>query len=174
MTALDAAAVTSLGPVREALLAQAHHGADAELSTARHEADALVADAEREARGVVARAREEGDADAAVALAGEQARARRRARAVVLAAQRSAYDTLRESVRERAGALAEGPQWPQLRAELERRARAALDADDAVVQDVPAGVALTSGSRQVLITLPALAQDALDALGPEVQQLWAP
>jgi vacuolar-type H+-ATPase subunit H len=174
MSTLDALAASSLGAVREALLAQAHRRADAELAEARREADALVAQAEHEARGVVSRARSEGEADATSALAGERARARRRARAVVLASQRSAYEALRDTARAEAASLADSPQWPRLRAVLEQRARAALGADDAVVELVPAGVVVSSGSRRVQVTLPGLAEAAVDALGPGAEQLWAP
>ena len=51
-----------------------------------------------EAEAILAEAREQGESDAGVLLVTEQARARRRARAIVLAAQRTAYDELRTRV----------------------------------------------------------------------------
>ncbi len=178
MTGLDHVAVTALGPVREALLTRAHHAADAVVGTARAEAAQVVHDAEQQATAVVERARAEGEADAATALASDRAKARRRARGVVLVAQQQAYEELRERVRERARAISGDPSWPSLRAVLESRARAALgppgDGEALTVEDVPGGVRVTAASRRATATLDALADAALGALGPEVEQLWSP
>ena len=69
------------------MVAEAHANVDATLAAAQREADVI---------GGAARAG--GESDAAAVLAAERARVRGQARAVVLAAQREAYDELRSQV----------------------------------------------------------------------------
>lgn len=165
----------AVGAVRAALLEHARAAGDDVVRRARQEADDLIARAQSEAQQVSDRAAVEGEADAAAALATEQARARRRARGVVLAAQAEAYATLREQVRQQVRALADDPHWPRWRAALERLARGALEADgDAVVEPLPDGVRVTSGSRSLTVTLSDLADAAVDELGADVEGLWRP
>jgi len=171
---LDArAADAALGPVREALLAAAGAEAERVVRAARDEAAHTVAEASAQAHGVVEQGRREGADDAAAALAAERSRTHRQARALVLDAQRAAYDDLRAAVQQQAMALADDPAWPHLRNRLVAHARRLLGSD-AELADVPGGVRAASGSRTVDLTVSSLAEAELVALGPEVEKLWEP
>jgi hypothetical protein len=137
----------ALEPVRRALLARARADADAARAAAGEQAQAAVGQARARVERLVAQARSEGETDAAVALAAARARARRRARSVVLAAQRAAYEELRARARVEAARLA---------GDVRRR-----------TEDLGPG-------RQLLRSSEALADAALDALGPELEKLWSP
>jgi vacuolar-type H+-ATPase subunit E/Vma4 len=146
-----------------ALLADADADADATLSQARAEADELLAEA-----------RAKGDADARAVLAAERARAEREARAVLLAAQRAAHDDLRRAAREAVCGLRGDPAYPALVAALRERALAELGPDATVTELPRGGVAARSGSRRVEFSLGGLADDLVDRLGADVEELWAP
>jgi vacuolar-type H+-ATPase subunit E/Vma4 len=167
------AAAAALGPVREALLARAHAEANELVRAAQSEAEAQVARAETQARAVVDEARREGEADAAAALAAERARARRRARALVLRAQRSVYEALREASRMGALSLQDEPAWPMMRQRLVARARDLLG-PEAEIREVPGGITSRQGPRRVDLTVTSLADAHVAALGPEVEKLWLP
>lgn len=139
---LDAA----LEPVRQALLAAAAADAARTRAAADARADAVLARARAEADRLVAEARAQGEAGAAVVLRASRARARREARGLVLAAQRSAYDELRR----------------QARVEARR-----------LVGDV-GGPSEVRAGRHIEWSPDALADDAVDALGAELEKLWAP
>ncbi|MGN6612609.1 MAG: hypothetical protein ACTHLJ_12625 [Angustibacter sp.] len=172
----DALPTSSLAPVREAMLAHAHAESDAVVRQARHDADELIARARAEAQELAEQAAHEGEADAAAALASEQAGARRRARGVVLGAQAQVVEALRERVRSQVAGLADDPDWPRHQDALARAAEGALaaDAGDTRVERLCDGVRVTSGSRSVTLTLAALADAAVDELGTEVERLWQP
>ena len=163
----------ALEPLREALLAAAGAEAEAVVRGAEDEAARTLAEASARAHDVVEQGRREGRADAGTALAAERSRTHRQARALVLAAQRAAYDDLRGAVQQQATALAEDPAWPDLRERLATCARQLLGSDAELV-DVPGGVHARSGSRTVEVTVSSLAEAELLALGPEVEQLWEP
>ena len=75
----------------------------------------------READAIRAEARAQGEADAAGVLVAERARARRQARAVVLAAQREAYEELRSRVRRELPLLRADPAYAAWTDRLARR-----------------------------------------------------
>lgn len=171
---LDAKAATAaLAPVREALLARAHAEAEDRVRDAEEAARTGLTRARTEGRAAVETARREGEADAASALAADRSRARRRARSVVLRAQRSAYDALLDAVGTRVRTLADDPAWSVMREELVARARQVLG-PDAVVREVPGGVVAEHGPRRAELTLSSLALAHLAALGPDVERLWRP
>ncbi|MGH8866428.1 MAG: V-type ATP synthase subunit E family protein [Actinomycetes bacterium] len=181
MTALDPeTAVDPLDPVRGSLLARAHADADAIRAEAESDAAALGAEAERESAAILAEARAQGEADAAVVLGAERARARRQARAVVLGAQREAYEALRRHVRTAVAALRDDPGYPDLRSRLAAMARADLAGpgdvagEDVSVRDAPGGgVVAEAPGRRAVYTLEALADRAVDGRGADLASLWA-
>ena len=95
--------VAALAPVRAYLLRGARAEADRIVGQARSQADQALRQARRDAEQAVRQAREEGKAQAAPAAAAERARARERARSIVLGAQRQACEDLRAQVLAAAG-----------------------------------------------------------------------
>jgi vacuolar-type H+-ATPase subunit E/Vma4 len=164
----------ALAPVRSHLLAAVRAEAERLRAEAAAEADAVLAQARRQAAAIVAEAREKGEQDGAAIAAAAQARARRQARALVLTAQRRAYETLRRRCRAAAAELRHDPGYPRLRERLAALALARAG-PDAVVGEAPDGGVVAEGEgRRVDCSLGALADRALDALGPRVEELWTP
>lgn len=164
----------ALAQVRAFLLARARAEADRVRAEAAAEADAALAQAREQAAAILDAAREQGKRDGAQLTAAAQAQARRRARGLLLAAQRRAYQALRQRGRAAAAALHEQPDYPVLHERLARLARQ-LAGPDAVVAEAPGGGVLARApGRRVDCSLDALADRAVDALGGEVEGLWAP
>lgn len=167
-------AADPLAPVRAALLAQARREAHLLLRGADEAADRMLGEARAEADRLLAAARAQGEADAAAALADTRARARRRARARVLAARRSAYDELTRQARAAARVLGGSEEAATVRGILRERARARLG-PAAVVRDTPDGGVLAEVEGRRLVLGPdGLAEDALARLGAQIERLWAP
>jgi vacuolar-type H+-ATPase subunit H len=164
----------ALAPVRTALVAAAQADAAAALAAAEAEATATVAAAEAQAAELVARARAEGAADAEAMLAADRARGGREARRIVLAARRQAYDLLRGRARAGVAALRADPAYPAILERLTARARALLGADAGIAPHPDGGVLASAPGRRCDLSLPALADRAVDSLGPEVERLWTP
>jgi vacuolar-type H+-ATPase subunit E/Vma4 len=163
----------ALRPVGSALLARARADAERTLGEADAEAADAVARARTEADAILAEARAQGEADAAGVLATERARARRQARSVVLAAQREALEALRSQVLMRVGDLRDDPAYPAWRDGLADRARAVLGEDAVVTEHSCGGVVGEAAGRRLAFTLEGLADQALDALGSDVEGLWS-
>ncbi len=163
-----------LEPVRAALLSAARAEAAAVLAAADEAAAATAAAAGTQVADLVAAARAEGAADAAAMLTADRARGRREARRIELAARQEVWGQLRGRARVTVTALRADPAYDRLRDRLAARARQ-LAGPGAVLTEPPEGgvVAVASGRRWDL-SLPALAERAVDALGPEVEQLWTP
>jgi vacuolar-type H+-ATPase subunit E/Vma4 len=158
----------ALEPLTATLLARARADADGERTTARQEGQRAVEAARDQADAVLAQARALGEADAAAMLAAERARARSAARGEVLAAQRAAFDELRDQARTAvAGLLAD----PVSRGRLAASMRTRLG-DGATVRDHPAGgvVAESPDGRRIDACLDALLDAALAEL--DLEQLW--
>lgn len=160
--------------VREALLARAAAEAERLLAEADAEADATLARARTEAEAIRAEARAQGEADAAAVLVAERARGRRQARAVVLEAQRESYDALRARALQQTLALRADPAYAPWCDRLRQHVHAVLGADAAVTEHPDGGVLGEASGRRVAYTLTGLADRALDALGSDVEGLWAP
>lgn len=143
------------------------------VSDAEADAAATVARAKREAAAIREEARAQGAADAEALLVVERARARRQARALVLDAQHEVYQELRRQARQSAAALREDPAYPAMRARLAALARATLGADAIVTEAPGGGVVAESRGRGVLYSLAALADNALDMAGVELEGLWS-
>jgi vacuolar-type H+-ATPase subunit E/Vma4 len=171
---LPAVADEALAPVRTALRAAARADAAAVLRKAQQEKSDLLADARRTADEIEATARAEGAADATAAVTARLAQSRRDARRTVLSAQRELFDELRRRCRAAATALAESPGYEELRRRLTERALAQLGPDATVTESRGGGVLASAGSRRLDLSLPTLAERALDRSGAEVARLWTP
>jgi hypothetical protein len=155
-TALRAHALGEAGRIR----AQAEAEAAAELARARSDVDRLL----EEARD---RGRREGEATAAA----ERVSGRRRARAVVLAARRDAYEEFVRRVRDRARRLREedGPAQGRLvdLAECELGPGGTMRVEDGAV-------VAEAGTTRLVWSLDELAARAVVDLGSDVEELWRP
>lgn len=166
--------VDPLAPVRSGLLAQARADAERVLAEADADADATMAAARSEANAILEAARAEGESDAAVVLSAKRARDRRQARAIVLAAQREAYDTLRSRVVQAVSAIRDDPGYGPWRHRLAEQARRALGSDAAVSEAPEGGVLAEADGRRAAYTLAGLADHMIDAMGPDIEGLWSP
>ncbi len=167
-----ARAATALAPVRGYLLDQARTEADRVLAAARAEADALLRQARGDAERAVGQATARGQADAAPRAAAERSRGRGRARAIVLGAQREAYDELCRRIDAEVGGLRDEPGYPRLLARLSAIAARAAGRDAMISYPPAGGVLARSGQAVVDCSLPRLAGQAMLALGPQVRALW--
>jgi len=170
----DAAGLTTLDPVREALLAEAETEAERLVGRAEERAAAQVARAEEQKAALVRRARAEGEAAAELEAASELAQARRRARTLVLEAQRAAYDDARREAHAAAERLRSGPRYAELVDDLAARAHEALGPGAEIERDPPeGGVVGRRGNRRVELTLPALVDRCLAENASALERLWA-
>ena len=158
----------ALEPLRAALLARATTEADRLRADAEAEARRRVDAARREAGQLVADARTRGAVEAGWILAAEDASARRAARAVVLTAQREAWEHLREESRAAVRALLRDP---AVRARLAARLTERLPG--ATIHDLADGglSAQTTDGRSVDASVEALVERALPVI--EGERLWS-
>ncbi|MFF5211096.1 hypothetical protein [Streptosporangium sp. NPDC000396] len=164
----------ALAPVIDALLRRTRADAAAIAATAEKEAAEMIAAARREAQAILAEARASGTAEAQAYATTERIRARRHAHSVELAARREVLEELRRRAVTAVRRLREDPCYPRL---LERLGELAREAggEGLVVSEHPYGGVVAEGQgRRVDCTLDALASRAIDALGGEVERLWAP
>jgi vacuolar-type H+-ATPase subunit E/Vma4 len=165
--------VDPLAPVREEVSARARADAERVLAEADADAAATLAAARSEANSILEAARAEGESDAAVVLSAKRARDRRQARAVVLAAQREAYDNLRSQVVQALSAIRDDPGYGPWRDRLAEHARRVLGAD-AVVSEAPeGGVLAEANGRRTAYTLVGLADQVINEMGADIEGLWS-
>jgi len=162
-----------LAPVREELLARARAEAERAVAAADADAAATLAAAHSEADAIRDAARAEGESNAATVLAAERSRARRQARAVVLAAQREAYDELRSQVVQALSALRDDPAYRPWRDRLAAHARTVLGADAVLSEPPEGGVLGEVNGRRALYTLVGLADHVIDTMGADIEGLWS-
>ena len=144
------------------------------VAEADADADATLAAAQREADVIRCAARAEGESDAAAVLAAERARVRRQARAVVLAAQREAYDELRSQVVLALSAVRDDPGYGPWRDRLVEHVRRVLGTDAVVSEPAEGGVLAEANGRRALYTLVGLADRVIDSMGADIEGLWSP
>jgi vacuolar-type H+-ATPase subunit E/Vma4 len=159
-------------PLRETLLEQVERERDEALADADRRAQAIVGEAERQGLELVERARAEGTAAAGLVGVGACVEARRRGRALVLAAQRELYDELHRRAVAGAQQLRDSPAYPALVARLSTAARTQLGSKATIVVDEEGGIRAHEGARSVDYTLPTLAERCLEWLGADVERLW--
>lgn len=174
MRAAEPALRAALAPVRDAMLRHAHEQADEIVGQARQRAADAVAGARADADASVIHAREAGLAQAAPLAAAVRNQRRRDVRATVLAAQREAYQELRERVRAAVSALREEPGYDVLLERLRRSARQAAGPAATLTEDPAGGVVARGPGVVVDCSLPRLADAAVEALGAETDWLWTP
>jgi vacuolar-type H+-ATPase subunit E/Vma4 len=163
-----------LAPVRDFLLARARKDAAGLVTSARTDAAAVTAAAQREAEAILADAQARGAADGAAMAAADLTQARRRARQVVLRAQSGTFDELRRRCRAAVRELPKTPDYGALRDRLERIARAQTGSAGAISDHPDGGIIVEASGWRLDLSLPALADRAIDALGPELEGLWTP
>lgn len=165
----------ALAPLREELLAAARRDAAVTASTAAERASGMLAEARAEADRRQAQARAEGEHDAELIRLDQIARARRRARGIVLAAQNDALTSLRRRVGEHIRrAWADPARHEVLLDRLSELARAELG-DACEIREHPGGgLVAEEGTTRARYLLTDLADDAIDDLADQVQRLWTP
>lgn len=172
MTRLPRGAETALGPVRDALHRQAEEGATRTVTEARQQAEQILAAARAEAGDILSTAEREGAEAARADAVASSARARREARRTVLAEQERLHSMLTEEVMQRARGIRHDPRYPQILRRLTAQADRLLGPMASVTESHLGGVVGTAGSRRLDLTLPALAEQALEDHAREVQTLW--
>ena len=163
-----------LAAVRAAILAQAAADAEHALAAADRDVAARLAAAADQVARDQASARSTAERDAAAIVEESRSRARRRARAIVLAAQRSTFEELRARARSAARALRTDPGYPALLARLTATARDRLGPAAVAREHPDGGVVAEADGRRVVLTLAAAADRAVDALGRRAEELWRP
>jgi len=165
----------SVEPARAALLADTRERAEQLLQRAEAQARERTAQAQHDADELIARAREQGLAEGRAQAARDAGRDRMLTRWDVLAAQRAAYEELRERVRTEVMALRDQSGYAELLGQLTAAAHRDLG-EDAEIELDPAGrggVRARAGSREVDYTLTSLAERCVRDLGSSLAQLWA-
>jgi vacuolar-type H+-ATPase subunit H len=164
----------SVGPARDALLADARERARQLLEQAEREAHELTQQAQTDAEALLARARQEGLAAGRARAARDAGRERTLAHWHVLAAQNAAYEELRRRARIEVMAVRDEPGYRELLERLSAAARRDLGDGAELEIDPPGlgGVLARAGSRRVDYTLPALAERCVQDLSPALAQLW--
>jgi len=171
----DPVVTVAVDPLRTALLDEVREEIDRMLADVDARVVAKLAEAERQGAQLVEQARAEGAAAAGVEGARHHARARTRARTLILSAQRELYLELERQVGEHARALRDDPGYPVLLERLSDAAQAQLGADAVLEIDPPdgGGIRASKGDRHVDYTVDALAERCLARLGGKLEQLWA-
>ena len=165
-----AAREAALEPLRVALLIRAGKDADLMRGAAEDDGRQALAAAQETSRQSLANARAQGEAQAALLAAEERSRARRKARGVVLAAQRQAYEVLRtqvgDAIRRR---LADSRWQDRLNVVLLRQ----LGAEATIHEQEGGGVvAQSADGRRIDASIDVLVDLALSHL--QLEGLWAP
>jgi vacuolar-type H+-ATPase subunit E/Vma4 len=163
-----------LAPVREALLARARGDAERVRAEANADAEAMLAQAHEQAEAVLAEARSRGASEGVVVATAARARTRRRARGLLLAAQREAYETLRRRSRDAVRAVRDDPAHPELRQRLEGLTRELAGPDATIIETSDGGMVAEASGRRVECSLDRLADRAVETLGADVEALWSP
>lgn len=160
--------MTGLEAVREHYLAEARTQAAEVMAHARDMARDILDKARADAAELTRHAEEEGQASAEQDTGRDWTAARRRARAIHLAAQRSVYDDLRTQC---ARALALDPRTTVLLHRIGDAARMRLGPGATITLGV-SSVDASRKAHHVRWTVEEAVDDSLHRLGPEVEELW--
>lgn len=161
----------SLAPLAAALRDRAHAAADEVLARADEDAQVVLDRARQQADVLLAEARARGAADGAAVLAAERAGAARRAREILLAAQRVAHDDLRAAAREAVRGLRDDEEYPVMLEALRDRALGDLGPGASLVELDRGGIVAEYGQRRAEYSLEALADDLVDDM-VDREQPW--
>ncbi|MGN6576625.1 MAG: hypothetical protein ACTHKG_13145 [Nocardioides sp.] len=94
--------------------------------------------------------------------------------ALVLAAQRETFDELRSRVARALPGLRAAPGYAAWKNAAEAEVRAILGGGAVISEHPDGGVVGEVPGRRVALTLTALADEAIDELGADVEGLWSP
>ena len=173
MSRLPSGSDTALEPVRYALRRGAETDARATAEDAKQQAEQILAAARDEAEQIRRTAEQQGREAARAEAAGRSARVRREGRRTVLAQQEALRTELNRQVLEQARGLRSDPRYPQMLRRLTDRADRILGPLASVTESYKGGITGTAGSRHLDLSLPALAEQALERHSGEVHRLWA-
>lgn len=157
-----------LEAVREAHLAAARAHAGELLAHAREVAQGILAGAQAEAAEVTRQAEQQGQASAEQDTGRDWTAARRRARAIRLAAERGAYEALRARA---AHAVEADPRMGRLLRSIGDAARMRLGPGASVVLE-PGAVVASRKTIHVRWTIEDAVDASLERLGPQLEELW--
>jgi vacuolar-type H+-ATPase subunit E/Vma4 len=150
------------------------HAARAEAAAIRAEGEAsagrMLAAAAEEAGRIRARAREQGAREGAAMLGADRSRARKQARATVLAARRDGYQALRAAALDAVLRLRDDPRYPRLHDALSATARRALGRGARLRDAAEGGVVAERNGRRLDLSLTGFADRAVDACADELYQ----
>lgn len=162
---LDAA----LGPLHEALLADAQEEADRLLRRADEAVRATRAEAEASAARGRAVARSRGAADAAATVARQRSQAGSRARAILLEARREEYLALKRAARAAMTSLRADQGYPAMRERMADTVRRLLGPDARIDDAEEGGVIGSAPGRRLDYSLASLAEQMVDEVAAEVE-----
>ncbi|GAA4024539.1 hypothetical protein GCM10023063_00660 [Arthrobacter methylotrophus] len=171
MTGLGPESESALQPVRKALRAAAEELASGIRGDAAREAAGLLDAARAEAAGILAGAAKEGESAARLEAAMRSARVRRQAHELVLAQRNSLRVELHRRVREAAAGLTSDSRYAGMMIRLTSQCKELLGPDASVSESPEGGVIAHAGSRRLDLSLPVLAEMALDSM-PGARELW--
>ena len=172
MSSLPRSAAAALEPIRAAIGQAAEERARQILDEAAREAEEIRSRARTEAQGITGRADADGRAAARTEAALRSARSRRRAGRLVLSREEELRGQLRSRVLAEAGQLRSDPRYPRLLDALREQARELLGPEARLEEAPDGGITGALGSRSVDLSLPALAEAALERHTKEVRDLW--
>jgi hypothetical protein len=164
----------ALAPLDAALMSAARARCEVLRDDAAQRAGKARADGESRAKALLAQAAADGARVAAREAAHRLVEAKRAGRAVVLGAQRMAWERLLAESAAAAVALTTHPEYAALEQRLADAAARALGSAAEVVRnpDGRGGVLARCGRRSIELTLPAIARRCVERLGVEVTGLW--
>jgi len=171
MSALTQKSNSALDPLRQALHAAAEKQAAEIRDVAGRETLALLASARAQAGQIVADATRDGEEAARSQAALRSSRVRREAQELVLARRSAVLAELHRQLKARASALQEDPRYPALVTGLTEQCRTLLGPSARVSASPDGGVVAEAGTRRLDLSLPVLAELALDSM-PEESALW--
>lgn len=161
----------ALAPVQRQLLRDAVDRAERIVADARLDAEAQLAEARVRADELVARARADGQAAAGALSEADLGRGRQAARAVLLDADRRAYDALAARIRSAVCGLRDQPEYGEIRERLAALALSAAGPGASVSEHPDGGVLAEGPGITVDCSLPRLADLVVAALGPKIGEL---
>lgn len=163
-----------LAAVRAALLARAIADAQRTLADADADVASMISLAEERVSRILKAAGAEVAAETAVIAGEASARARRQGRAILLGAQRTAYERFRTDAGSAVRGLRSDPGYQPMLARLTALARERLGPGTVAREHPSGGIVAENAGRRLSLTLDAAAAHAVGELDAEVQRLWQP
>jgi vacuolar-type H+-ATPase subunit E/Vma4 len=163
--------MTGLEALREHHLASCREQAAELIRGARAQAQEIATNASADAARLIETARRDGESAADLDLGREWTSSRRRATAVILAAQRASYGELRGAL---AAAIRSDPRYPDLLGRMATIAHQRLGpgAEVHIDRHGDGGVVATRTDRRIECSLASMVDASLDQLGPAIREMW--